>query len=139
MPRTRVLVLAALVTAAGCGDPGPKLYPVRGTVVNKGKGSVKDLAGYIIQCQSVADPSYLPGGLVGEDGTFTIVTRVSGKETPGVKEGTYHARLLPQPIEGNPNPPLLVPRRYTKFDTANLQFEVKPGDNDVTFEVDRDK
>jgi hypothetical protein len=138
MARTRVLVLAALVALAGCGDPGPKIYPVRGTVVSKGKGAVKDLAGYIIQFQSAEDPAYLPGGVLAEDGTFTLASRVGGKEMPGAKAGTYHARLMPQPVEGNPSPPLAIPRRYAKFDTANLQFEVKPGDNDVTVEVDRD-
>jgi hypothetical protein len=131
------VLLAAAVCLFGC-DSGPRFYAVRGKVVIKGKGSVKDLTGYIVQCQSAADPADMPGGVLAEDGTFTLSTRVGGKEVLGAKVGTYHVRLMPQPVEGNPSPPLVIPRRYTKFDAANLSFEVKPGANEVTLDVDRD-
>ncbi|HEY1381334.1 MAG TPA: hypothetical protein VGF55_31325 [Gemmataceae bacterium] len=138
-PRARlvgVLLAAAVLGPAGCNS-GPRLYPVTGKVVNKGKGSVKDLAGYIVQFQSTTDPAELPGGTIAEDGTFTLTTRVAGKEVPGVKEGTYRARLMQQPTEGAAPPPLLVHRRYTKFETADLQYTIKPGPNEITIEVER--
>src|SRR5438046_210394 len=126
MPRIPCLVLSvALLGLAGCGDGLPKVYPVQGKVVSKGKGSVKDLAGYNGQCQSGTDPAEMPGGAIGEDGTFTLYTRVGGKVTPGAKEGTYRACLQQPPVEGGAPPPLVIPRRYTKFETANLQFDIK--------------
>jgi len=133
-----VLLAAAALGPAGCNS-GPRLYPVAGKVAIKGKGSVKDLAGYIIQFQSTTDPADLPGGTVAEDGTFTLSTRVGGKEVPGIKEGAYRARLMQPPVEGAAPPPLVVPRRYTKFETADLQYTVKPGPNEITIEVERNQ
>src|SRR5262245_822258 len=84
-----LLVSATLVTLLGCDSSLPKVYPVNGKVVSKGKGSVRDLAGYNVQFQSVNDPAELPGGTIEEDGTFTLYTRVGGRVIPGAKEGTY--------------------------------------------------
>ena len=137
LPCFRGALLAALVAVAGCGPGLPKAYPVKGKVVNKGKGNAKDLAGYSVQFQSVSDPAETPGGPIDEDGTFTLYTRVGGKVIPGVKEGTYRACFLPPAVEGGAPPPLVIPRRYVKFETANLQFDVKPGPNEITIEVER--
>src|SRR5919199_1090952 len=93
------LLAVTLFAATGC-DSGPKVYPVKGRVVSKGKGHVKDLAGYSVQFQSTSDPAEAPGGPIEEDGTFTLYTRVGGKVIPGVKEGTYRACLLPPAVEG---------------------------------------
>ena len=65
-------VVAVLVIAAGCDSGLPKVYPVTGKVVSKGKGLVKDLAGYNVQFQSLTDPKELPGGVIAEDGSFTV-------------------------------------------------------------------
>src|SRR5262245_49586875 len=114
-PRFLSLLLAAtLVALTGCDSGLPKVYPVKGSVVNKGKGHVKDLAGYSIQFQSVNDPTEMPGGTIEEDGTFTLHTRVGGKVIPGAKEGTYRACLRPPIPEGGRPPPLAIPRRYTQ-------------------------
>ena len=126
-----------LVAVAGCGPGLPKVCPVKGKVVTKGKGNAKDLAGYSVQFQSVSDPAETPGGPIDEDGTFTLYTRVGGKVIPGVKEGTYRACLLPPPVEGGKPPPLVIPERYTRFETSNLQFDIRPGPNTITIEVER--
>jgi hypothetical protein len=127
----------ALLAVTGC-DSGPKVYPVKGTIVNKGHGQVKDLAGYSVQFQSVSDPAETPGGPIEEDGSFTLYTRVGGKVIPGVKAGTYRACLVQPLPEGGAARPLVIPRRYTKFETANLQFDIRPRPNDLTIEVERD-
>src|SRR5438105_4940165 len=132
------LLVAILFAAAGCDSGQPKVYPVKGKVVSKGRGSVKDLTGYNVQFQSVSDPGEMPGGAIGEDGSFTLYTRHGGKVVPGVKEGTYRACLLQPPVEGGAPPPLVIPRRYTKFDTSNLQYDIKPGANEISIEVERD-
>ena len=137
-PRRRLLgaCLAALFALAGC-DSGPKVYPVKGKVVSKGKGDVKDLAGYNVQFQSVSDPAELPGGAIEEDGSFTLYTRWGGKVVPGVKEGTYKACLLPPAVEGRPPPPLVIPARYANFEASGLQYEITRGQNSITIEVER--
>ena len=133
------VLLAGLMILTGCGSGLPRVYPVKGTVINKGKGQIKDLAGYNVQFQSTTDPMEMPGGAIEEDGRFTLstYTRVGGKVIPGVKEGTYRACLLPPPVEGRPQPPLVIPARYTKFESSNLEFTIKPGQNDITIEVVR--
>jgi hypothetical protein len=135
------LLAGSMFSLAACDSGLPKVYPVKGKVVSKGKGQVKDLAGYNVQFQSASDPAELPGGQIEEDGTFTLYTytRVGGKVIPGVKEGTYRACLLPPAVEGGKPPPLVIPPRYTKFDTSNLEYTIKAGPNDITIEVDRDK
>jgi hypothetical protein len=125
-----------VVAIAGCGPGLPKVYPVTGKVVYKGKGPAKDLTGYNVQLQSTSDPKELPGGLIAEDGTFTLYTRVGGKVIPGVKEGTYRACLTQPAVEGGPPPPLRIPRRYISLDTANIQFEVKEP-KELTIEIER--
>ena len=72
------------------------------------------------------DFSYMPG-YVGK----------RGKVVPGVKAGTYRACLLQPPVEGGSPPPLVIPRKYTRFETATLQFEIKPEPNEVTIEIER--
>jgi hypothetical protein len=134
------LAMAAVLFGTTACDSGPKVYPVKGKVVNKGKGNIKELAGYTVQFQSDSDPSDTPGGAIEEDGSFTLYTYtgVGGKVVPGVKQGTYRACLQPPAVEGGPPPKLIIPRRYTNFETANLQFTISPGPNDITIEVDRD-
>src|SRR5437899_5629759 len=94
-----VVIAGTLFCLAGCGSGLPKVCPVKGKMVYKGKGQVKDLAGYSVQLQSVSDPAETPGGPIEEDGTFTLYTRVGGRVIPGVKEGTYQACLLPPAVE----------------------------------------
>jgi hypothetical protein len=138
--RALFALLAGSLVALGACDSGPKVYPVTGKVVNQGKGSVKDLAGYNVQFRSTTDPADTPAGAIEEDGSFTIYTYsgVGGKVVPGAKAGTYQACIQPPPPEGGAQPKLVIPRRYTQFETANLQFTVKPGPNEITIEVDRD-
>jgi hypothetical protein len=132
-----VLLIGALVATVGCGPRLPKVYAAKGKVVTKGKGDATDLAGYQVQLQSVTEPEELPGGPVEEDATFTLYTRVGGKVIPGVKEGTYRACLVPPVLEGGAKPKVSIPSRYTKFETANLQLTIGPGENDFTIEVER--
>ena len=134
-----VLLAAAVLGSAGC-DSGPKVYPVTGKVVNKGKGPAQDLAGYSVQFRSVSDPAETPGGMIEADGTFVLYTYTGsgGNVIPGVKAGTYDACLLPPAVEGGAKPKLVIPRRYTQFETANLQFTITAGPNEITIEVDRE-
>ena len=135
--RARYLVLLLLGTVAGCGPGLPKVYPVTGKVVYKGKGKARDLTRYSIQFQSLTDPKELPGGEIAEDGTFTLYTRVGGKVIPGAKEGTYRACIVQPAVEGGPPPKLVIPRKYISMETAKLQYEVKPEPTEITVEIER--
>jgi hypothetical protein len=131
------MFLSAIVFAAiGCGPALPKVYPVNGKVINKGKGHIKDLKGYNVQLQSTTDPKEMPGGSIEEDGAFTLYTRVGGKTIAGAKEGTYRICILP-PARDGPSPPLVIPVHYTKFETSKLERTITPGSNDITIEIDR--
>ena len=131
------LLVSVLVATAGCDSGLPKVYPVKGTVTYKGKGAAKDLAGYNVQFQSVNDAKELPGGRIEEDGTFTLYTRVGGKVIPGVKEGKYRACITQPAVEGGKPPPLVIPRRYTQFETAQLEYTIAASPNDLTIELER--
>jgi hypothetical protein len=133
----RISIALVSMLIAGC-DPGlPKVYPVTGKVVYKGKGPAKDLTGYNVQFQSTTDPKELPGGVIAEDGTFTLYTRVGGKVIPGVKEGTYRACLTQPAVEGGPPPKLVIPRKYISLESANLQYEVNGQPTEITVEIER--
>jgi hypothetical protein len=133
----RFHALPLLVLIAGCGPGLPKVYPVTGKVMYKGKGPARDLARYNIQFQSLTDPKELPGGEIAEDGTFTLYTRVGGKVIAGAKEGTYRACIVQPAVEGGPPPKLVIPRRYISMETANLQYAVKPEPTEIIIEIER--
>ena len=84
-----VLTLAALT--AGCGESGPKLVPVSGTVTVDGK----PMAGLVLSF--LPDPSNtgaLPSeNEVGSDGKYTAVTQ--GRK--GLVPGKYHVVILRGP------------------------------------------
>ena len=129
-----VFLASGMFLSLGC-DSGPKVYPVKGKVVNKGKGHIKDLAGYNVQFQS----DQRTGGDAGRadrGGRHVHAVHPRGRQgRPGVKEGTYRACLLPPPVEGGA-PRLVIPQRYTKFETSNLEYTITPGPNDLTIEID---
>jgi hypothetical protein len=128
---------ASLLLTTGC-NRGPTVHPVKGRVTNQGKGHVKDLAGYGVQLQSVTDSEEKPGGTIEEDGTFILYTRVGNEVTPGVKEGTYRVWLTLPSVEGGPPPTPAIPKRYLSKETANWEYTIKPGENELTLEVQRE-
>jgi hypothetical protein len=127
----------ALVVLSGCGPRLPTVVSAKGTVVNKGKGPSLDLAGYQVQLQSLTEASEMPGGPIGEDGSFTLYTRVGGSVIPGVKPGSYQACVLPPPAEGGAQPRIVIPARYLNFDTANLKYEILAPKDDLVIEIER--
>jgi hypothetical protein len=139
-----VMGVGFLVSAGGCGgDDGPKTYPVSGKVVVK-NGDVKKLVGGFVYLQSVADSTLVGSGEINEDGSFGIGTFIKDKPRGGLPEGDYRARVEPPGADQRENdddappPPKkgdLLPK-YQKFDTANLKYTIKAGDNPITVEVE---
>src|SRR4051812_47832754 len=90
-----VLLAAAVLGPAGCGDNLPPVFQVTGNVVYKaGKGDVRRLKGATVQFQSTTDPEDMPGAGIQADGSFTLHSVRGTKTVSGIKEGTYRARIL---------------------------------------------
>jgi hypothetical protein len=126
------LVVLATGLTAGCGDSGPKRYPVGGTVKYKGE-SIK--YGNI----SFRADSGATGGADIKDGRYEIPASV------GLQEGTYRVAITypdpkvpaPRPDEPpGPSAPVreMLPAKYNA--QTELTAEVKPGTaNDVSFDL----
>ncbi len=127
------LVILALLLLGGCGA---RKYPVVGKVVYR---DGTPFPGGMVIC-SPLDPANHTGarGYIRDDGTFELST---DKEGDGSLEGRFRALVRP-PVPGGPEDaahprnPLIEPR-FTQFETSGLEFEVKPGKNEVTLTVDR--
>lgn len=126
-----------LVMLTSCEPGPPKLYPVKGQIVNVGKGSVKDVAGYNVHFQSITDPSDMPGGGIEEDGTFILSSAWHGQVMPGVRAGKYRACLEQAPLEGRKPPPPVIPVKYTSFESSGLEFTIEPRANEIAIEINR--
>jgi len=134
-----VLLSAAALAVSGCGEKYPPVYKVTGRVVFKnGKGNMHALAKQAtLEFQSLTDPEERPGSSIGEDGTLTFFSMRGTKMVPGIKEGTYKARVYFAAAEDTVHAGTnVVDRKYLSFKTTPLEFTVKPGDNDIVIELE---
>ncbi|MCI0684156.1 MAG: hypothetical protein L0Y71_18765 [Gemmataceae bacterium] len=134
-----VLAVAALaLLAAGCGQGGPRTYPVAGKVVFKGKpGNMRHLIGAKVRLQSTSDPSIVAVGAIEDDGSFSLGTTMDKKSLSGVPAGAYKARLEPRRSD-DPDAPPVVPfaAKYLDYDKSGLTVTV-PADGEIVIEVER--
>ncbi len=145
---TRVIAflsLCVLVSCTlGCGEAGPKTYPVTGKVTIGGEPA----DGLQITFEPADNTMEIASGNVGADGTYTLYTGVSGK--PGAMPGKYTV-LLTDPsdesyMDEGPAPGLdettedptaggaggRVPQEYQD---NPKQVEVTAGDNKIDIEI----
>lgn len=130
---------AALLAALGCGQDGPKTYPVNGKVVFKGKGDVSKLAGYQVLFLSVGEPQVKGGGEVATDGTFTTSCYLEGKDRTGLPAGEYRVSISPGRGDDGESPrrgPSPLHLRYASLDQSGLKVTVTEGTNTPTLEVE---
>ncbi len=131
--------VAILPLLAGCGSSGPKVYPVEGKVVFKGKGGdMRHLIGGKVRFQSTTDPKVSPVGSIEDDGVFSMGTLADEKSLPGVPAGTYKARIEP-PRGGEVDedaPPAPIHPKYMDFDKSGLVFTV-PTQGEIVIEEER--
>jgi len=120
------LVLFVAVMLSGCGDAGPKRYPVRGRVTYEGKPVTTGNVTFVPEHGPMA------GGTIGPDGSYTLQAvagthRVAVKAVPAPPPGMNPM----QNPEGYVPPAPLVPAKYNRTATSGLTVEVKATDENV--------
>lgn len=125
-------VLLALLVALGCG--GGNTAPVNGQVKFKDGGDVSVLAGHTVAFE--ADADRMSGyGDIQADGTFKITTF---SPDDGAIIGSHRVSITPpEPPPDAPLPKPILDPKYQNHTTSGLTVEIKPGTNNVEFELER--
>jgi hypothetical protein len=133
MPRfmqcqTFMMLLALLV---GCGS---KTAPVNGRVKFKDGSDVSVLKGYMVSFEPEAD-RISGSGEIDSSGKFSITTFSADD---GAIPGRHRVAISPpDPIPDAPPPKPVLPQKYRDFGTSGLIADIKPGTNNVEFELER--
>lgn len=130
--------LLAAAALAGCGDPGPKLVPVQGTVLlSDGKPLHYGTVTFHPDPAKGNDSKELPIGGVNPDGTFSLKCGVRDGAPPGwYKVGVSAAEPVNQ---NNPyDPKWIAQPRYQDPEKSGLTAEVveNPAAGRYEFKID---
>jgi hypothetical protein len=116
-----------LLAATGCGG----YYPVHGKVTYEdGTPVAKGIV--VFESKDSARPVVARGDIE-PDGTYRLGTQKPGDGAPA---GKYRVLVTPR-VENPDAPEVPFDRRFSSFDTSQLEFEVKAGDNDFPIKVSR--
>jgi hypothetical protein len=131
----RYFIPTVLLLACGCGQDGPRTYPVGGRVELKG-GDVTHLAGSAVEVSLASDRTARAYGQIEPDGRFRLESLQAGEVRRGVPEGNYVARILPNDEDGpsRQRATRALSPRYLRFETSGLTLQV-PTNEDVTLRV----
>jgi len=125
-------VLASLVGAAGCGSGR---YPVRGRVTYPDGSPLTE--GNVIGQMGEGVTSVTVQGRVSSDGSFSWGTERAGDgAAPGKYRVMVVARALGDSELARGMRPAVDPK-YANPQTSGIEFEVKPGRNELNFTVTR--
>ena len=143
----RPLVVAVLLSVliGGCSrrSAGPKMYPVRGTVIVDGQPA--QYATVSFTPVDKTDDRLPSGGTVDEDGEFRLTTL---KQFDGAEPGEYWVSISwCKPIDPNRSEveygPELLPNKYQHPDKSGLKelrVTIEEGDNELPpFEISTKK
>lgn len=125
------VVAAALLAAAGCGDPK---YPVRGSVTLEGGQPLEK--GLLVFERTEGGPPLTARGDVKPDGQYELSTEKPGD---GVPPGKYRICLNPLDTSDVPDEKKVLPfdRKYLNPSSSGLEYEVKAGDNQFDIKLSR--
>lgn len=148
-PRSRIawvrgLFIVAITITAGCGDKGPKMAPVKGTVTIDGKPAAGAKVAFYPTNNS--RPS---GGVADASGNFELFTKTKGDGALVGDHAVTVTLLKPPPASKKPppdyaieGPPVkinksdwIVPEKYSVKETSGLTAQVKAGTNDIKFDL----
>jgi hypothetical protein len=116
----------------GCGDAGPTLYPVTGTVSHQGEALPLGTVMFVPDhgppsgpAPIAEDGSYRLEAVAGEHAVQVVaVPPREGRADPSVEGGFVYTD------DGPPEP--LVPRKYNNYQTSGVTVTVKPeGSNQI--------
>lgn len=129
----RLLALTfAVAGLAGCGDGGPKLYPVTGKVL---VGDVPaEYATVVFHPVGAGPDAVKPRGTVQADGTYTLTTTTAGDGAPaGAYRVTVEWWLSGTKKAGDPDAPAKnqLPARYADPAQSGLTATVGDGPTEV--------
>jgi hypothetical protein len=121
------LTAVALAAAAGCGQsdtlPSYRVYEVKGQVLLP---TGKPLDGGWVYFVPKGDLPLTPSGVIGPDGTFSVVTGGSGDGAPA---GDYKLRIeAPQYQTAKTRKPV-IPTKYQDEDSSGLVVTVRAEPN----------
>jgi hypothetical protein len=140
-------VAVALLSLAGCGPGGPKVYPVKGKVSYNGKPMAGGGSIAFLPKGSGQTEGKLPGGIINEDGTYEMMTH---KEGDGAMEGEYRVVITqvtakePEPTpDGTAPPPAaaavapadVIPPKYSDQQNSPLTAKVEAKSNEIDFNL----
>jgi len=125
-----LVLLALLVSAAGCGSHGDKPVPVRGKVYYHGAPLT---TGFIC---FVPDPTRgghgpMARGSIGRDGSYSLRTGTETGAVPGCYQVTILAHETLPPGDTLAVPRSLVPDKYSAPELSGLKPEVKAGQENI--------
>jgi hypothetical protein len=133
-----ILVLSGMVALPfvfGCADGGPKLYVVRGTILDGGKPYLTGRDGLNITFAPVDQSGDVHAGeFNAEDGAYVI----NGRGFKGIPEGKYKVTMTRMTV--NPSP--AIDRFNDQFSAGKTPIEVEvigPGPIDIDLAKYRSK
>jgi hypothetical protein len=128
-----LICISMLNSGCGGGERQPDRYPVRGSVVFKGKPTPHAIVCFIpADSDSDIEPA---AGVVDDDGNFELRSR---KHFPGAQPGDYLVTVswqIPKNPHSNDDPeygPELLPKKYSETKTSGLKATIEASDNELS-------
>jgi len=116
----------------GCGG-GPEMAPVSGRVTASGRPVVRGTI-LFVPVGGDRDSTMAATGNIEADGTYALR---SGRDTEGAACGSYRVAIQGRSVsdpEGMP-PNRQIHARYNNAESSGLTAEVKPGTNEINFDL----
>lgn len=132
--RAKWITLVGLLTGLlGCGQSGPKLEPVSGTILKDGQAMTNVAVSLVPEGSGIAAI-----GTADSSGTIRVQTNgrpgaMQGKYKIGVTEPTRP--MTPEALASGSPPPLSFNRKYESPQTSGFEFEVPAGGGKFEFTV----
>lgn len=129
MKKYTTLLLLFCAATVGCGQSGPEMGEVTGTVTFKGKPLSTGTITFVPEAEGLPH-AY---GEIKEDGTYEAATRDFGAGAPVGK----HRIMIMAVIDHGPEAPVeaILPTKYSSDRQSGLTAEVNAGENVVDFSL----
>jgi hypothetical protein len=128
-----------LLLSLGCGDSGPEIVPVKGTVTYGGGPWPAEGGVFLTPVEAAAGEPVIPTVVsMAKDGSFVAESSVGAGLVPGKYQVAVECWELP-PDESRTENPLgksYVPKKYQDPATSGLSFDVPPGSGAMEVKLD---